>query len=673
MLTGSFATVGIVETGLPSRAGSSTADAIEAALRLLDVRLEAAVGSGMPLRAPLGFCAPLLGAETIRGTRFDRLRELFDLSPFDLGVLVMALAPELDLRYASVPGGPTVDLALNLMCANPAEKLRALGRLAPDAPLRRHQLVRLTWIGAERATLAATLRLDEVVLGFLLEHPWLDSRLATCCKIVGSVESVDIVGSGALTTSAAERAQILYVQARDLDETLTAVRKHSATATAMATATSVLVVDVEAAMWEGGDWDVLVAAALRAADLGGHAILMHRADVLLDVEHRARLGQMLRHLERRDRVAYLGGSGAWEASGIDRAATVITLPEIVSSPIVTREVWQRELARQQSAAAPEAVARLAATFVSLTANQIAGAVSHARRTRSDKSATLDAEALMEGARQQARGALRGLAQRVRIAPTLDDVILPAGTLAQLRELPSRVLQRATVLDDWGFAGPRAYGRGTAVLFSGSSGTGKTFAAAALAATLGQDLFRIDLAAVVSKYIGETKKNLARVFDAAERSDCVLLFDEADALFGKRSEVKDAHDRHSNQEVAYLLQRMEQFGGLAILTTNLPESIDEAFLRRLAMTVHFPVPDRAERLRLWQRALPETAPRSTDLDIAELAERFPITGGVITKTALAAAFFAAEQDVPISREHLLFVLEREAAVLGLPGMTTRVRR
>jgi SpoVK/Ycf46/Vps4 family AAA+-type ATPase len=280
---------------------------------------------------------------------------------------------------------------------------------------------------------------------------------------------------------------------------------------------------------------------------------------------------------------------------------------------------------------------------------------------------------MEGARQQARGALRGLAQRVHIAPTLVDVILPPGTLAQLRELPHRVLHRATVLDDWGFAGQRAYGRGTAVLFSGSSGTGKTFAAAAVAGELGQDLFRIDLAAVISKYIGDTQKNLARVFDAAERSDCVLLFDEADALFGKRSEVRDAHDRYANQEVAYLLQRVEQFGGLAILTTNMGGSMDEAFSRRLAMTVHFPLPDRADRRRLWERALPEAAPRSEDLDLAALADRFPVTGGVITKAALTAAFLAAEARMPISMDHLLLALEREAGDLGLPMAATRAPR
>ena len=186
----------------------------------------------------------------------------------------------------------------------------------------------------------------------------------------------------------------------------------------------------------------------------------------------------------------------------------------------------------------------------------------------------------------------------------------------------------------------------------------------LAAELGQDLFRIDLSAVVSKYIGETEKNLSRVFDAAERTDCILLFDEADALFGKRSDVRDAHDRYANQEIAYLLQRTDQFGGLAILTTNLGASIDQAFSRRLAMTVHFSMPDEASRRGLWERALPPAAPQADDLDLDLLARRFPISGGVIAKAALTTAYLAAESGSPMSMEHVLHALRREVAGLGI---------
>ena len=229
-------------------------------------------------------------------------------------------------------------------------------------------------------------------------------------------------------------------------------------------------------------------------------------------------------------------------------------------------------------------------------------------------------------------------------------MLPTAQLFTLRDIASHVRQRRQVYDAWGLGSKCARGLGISALFAGPSGTGKTMAAEVLAADLGLDLYRIDLSQIVSKYIGETEKNLRRVFDAAEAGGAVLLFDEADALFGKRSEVKDSHDRYANIEVSYLLQRMESYRGLAILTTNIKTALDEAFMRRLRFIVQFPFPDAMHRAEMWRRAYPHHTPVGA-LDFHRLA-RLNVAGGHIRNIALHAAFFAAEAAEPIGMSHLL---------------------
>jgi SpoVK/Ycf46/Vps4 family AAA+-type ATPase len=259
--------------------------------------------------------------------------------------------------------------------------------------------------------------------------------------------------------------------------------------------------------------------------------------------------------------------------------------------------------------------------------------------------------------------LGGLAQRIEPAAGWDDLILPAAQNATLRQIASQVRHRLTVHEHWGFAAKGSRGLGITVLFAGESGTGKTMAAEVLARELQMDLVRIDLAAVVSKYIGETEKNLARVFDAAEDSGTILLFDEADALFGKRSEVKDSHDRFANIEVSYLLQRMEAYRGLAILTTNQRSALDPAFQRRLRFVVTFPFPDVEQREAIWRGVFPADAPLR-DIDAGKLA-RLQMAGGHIRNIALTGAFLAAESGEPIDMEKLLLAAHCEAGKRDRP--------
>ncbi|MDQ6831685.1 MAG: ATP-binding protein, partial [Gemmatimonadota bacterium] len=271
---------------------------------------------------------------------------------------------------------------------------------------------------------------------------------------------------------------------------------------------------------------------------------------------------------------------------------------------------------------------------------------------------------------RARSSL-ALAAGVRVVhPTAcwDRLILSDDRQRQLRESLDRLTHQARVLDDWGFLAGRPGARGVRMLFAGPPGTGKTLAAEVLAHTLRVDLLIVDLARVVSKWIGETEKNLAEVFDAAERTQAVLLFDEADALFGKRTEVTDAHDRYANLETAYLLSRLERFDGLAILSTNLRENIDAAFTRRLEFVVDFDEPSLDEREALWRCHIPANAPLAEDVRLAELASLYPMVGGLIRNATVAAGFLASAADAPITRTDLVRAVRREYEKSGraFPG-------
>jgi SpoVK/Ycf46/Vps4 family AAA+-type ATPase len=271
--------------------------------------------------------------------------------------------------------------------------------------------------------------------------------------------------------------------------------------------------------------------------------------------------------------------------------------------------------------------------------------------------------LWEACRVEARPHLEDLAQRIEPVATWEDLVLPAPQTHALRDIAIHVLQRAKVYETWGFAARSGRGLGISALFSGPSGTGKTMAAEVLANAMSLDLYRIDLSQVVSKYIGETEKNLRKVFDAAEQGGAILLFDEADALFGKRSEVKDSHDRYANIEVSYLLQRMETYRGLAILTTNRKGALDDAFLRRLRFVVQFPFPDRDQRSAIWRRIYPYETP-TEGLDWSRLA-RLNVAGGNIRNIALHAAFLAAEADQPVGMDHVIEAARVEYAKLERP--------
>jgi SpoVK/Ycf46/Vps4 family AAA+-type ATPase len=347
----------------------------------------------------------------------------------------------------------------------------------------------------------------------------------------------------------------------------------------------------------------------------------------------------------------------------DKPLLKIELP--VPSFSIRRQLWQVHL-DGRSLLAPDVDLDALANKFRFTGGQIRDAVSAAcnlavGRGAEEKQITM--QDLYLACRTQSNQKLNALARKIQPRFIWKDIVLPRDQMAQLREITNYVKYRHVVFGEWNFERKLSLGRGLNVLFAGPSGTGKTMAAEIMAEELKLDLYKIDLSTVVSKYIGETEKNLDRIFREAQNSNSILFFDEADAIFGKRSEVRDSHDRYANIEISYLLQKMEEYDGIVILATNLRKNLDEAFARRMHFTVEFPLPEEADRYLIWQRVFPKEAPMSGNVDLSYMARQFKITGGNIKNIALGAAFLAADDGGKINIEHLVRATKREYQKIG----------
>jgi len=331
-----------------------------------------------------------------------------------------------------------------------------------------------------------------------------------------------------------------------------------------------------------------------------------------------------------------------------------------------RQLWQALSAQDGHRVSPTVDLDALADRFNFTAGKIRNALREASQlallhVRDDgEIATAD---LYQACRLQSSSKLGALARKITPCYTWQDIILPADRLAQLQELCGHVTYRQRVFEVWGFNRRIVLGRGLSILFVGPSGTGKTMAAEIIAGELGLEIYKIDLSCVVSKYIGETEKNLSHIFQEAEQANSILFFDEADAIFGKRSEVKDSHDRYANIEVNYLLQKMEEHEGIVILASNFQKNIDEAFTRRIRFVVEFPFPDEQYRYRIWKSVFPQDTSLSADIDFDFLAEKFRMAGGSIKNIALSAAFLAADNTGKVMMEHIIRATRREFQKMG----------
>jgi hypothetical protein len=565
---------------------------------------------------------------------------IFGLTSFERAVLLLCAGMELDSSVAGLCAAaagdprrewPTFGLAL---AAFPGAHWSAL---SPSRPLRSWRLVNLD----ERDGLATgRLRIDERILHYLVGVACVDERIS---GLLERVQGEDLPPS---QRAIAERAisvwvgtppgqELPVIQLCGRDESTAAIVAASACAGA---GMHLYALDARDIPVEAGERSEFIRLWEREVALGGAALLLRVQDDAGSELAAALAGRVKGPLMIAAREPLLLDAGINVKFDLGRP----TLGE-------QRELWLSALGDPQLNGQLDAIL----TQFDFAPGQIAAA--HLE--------SASAPSLWDACRTVARPRLDDLAQRIESTAGWDDIVLPAAQKEALREIAVHVKQRATVYYSWGFASKSSRGLGISALFAGASGTGKTMAAEVLGRELGLDLYRIDLSSVVSKYIGETEKNLRRVFDAAEEGGAILLFDEADALFGKRSEVKDSHDRYANIEVGYLLQRMEAYRGLAILTSNMKSALDGAFLRRLRFIVQFPFPDAGQRAEIWERVWPVDTPLDA-IDFKALA-RLNVAGGNIRNIALNAAFLAAEESAPVRMSHLLTAARTETGKLERP--------
>ena len=585
--------------------------------------------------------------------RLRRLARNFRLDEIDIELVLIAMAPDVDARFERLYGylqddvsrrRASVGLGLEL-CGLPSSSAYARSRLAAGAPLVDEYLVQVE--ENERPVLTRPLRVPDRVAAHLLGSDIPDAVIAALayhCEPAMPNQAATLVR---WMSDESSPKSLAYIRERP-----------GASGAALASSAfahvgrPTLALDLERLRTED-DVPLVAALAAREAGLTGAGVVAGPVEVLI-----ARGLPAVRAFSEMPALIVLVGARSWDPGWAREVPFICEAP--IPDALQRAELWRRNL----NGDTPPGL-DLAGTMAQfrLTAEQVHRAARAARMEAHAREVPLDEEELKAGARAQNAAGLERLARRIQPAVNFADMVLPPDTMAQLKELLTRARYREQVLDVWKMGGPSARRRGLTALFAGPSGTGKTMAAEVLASELGLDLYTVDLATVVDKYVGETEKNLDRIFAEAERINGVILFDEADALFGKRSEVSDAHDRYANVEVAYLLQRMELFDGIAILATNLRANLDEAFTRRLDSLVDFPEPEAEYRRRLWERSLGSTMPRAADLDLDFLADSFKLSGGAIRNIAVAAAYAAAEATHPLDMGDLVRATQREYMKLG----------
>ncbi|GAA3812880.1 ATP-binding protein [Sphaerisporangium flaviroseum] len=607
------------------------------------------------------------------------LGRLFGLTRFDVDVVVICLAPEIDRRYERLYAhlqddmahpAPTVELVLGLLYDDLRVRVAARERFGLGAPLLRHRLVTLAdgTSPPGGSLLTRSVRLDPRVVRFLLEDDEPDPFLRPYARLVRPRTPLDrLVFPAGLASRLAGLAGHL-----DCDLVLhfhgpEGTGKHTAAeALCHAWGADLLAVDAEpTADLQAEEFAALLALADREARLQGAIMYWENADALLAGDRPRKAAPLLAMLTESPWPAFLAGAAAWEPADAPDGLTFASVEFPVPGTAERLPLWRAALDGIGQGASGIDLAALSGRF-RLTGGQIAGAAATARGlayARTPGAPVVTEDDLEAACRRRSAPGLAALARRVPARHTWDDIVLPGDRMRQLQEIRDRIRHRSTVHETWGFGGKVVGGQGLSVLFAGPPGTGKTMAAGVLAGTLGLDLYKIDLSTMVSKYIGETEKNLARVFEEAEKGEAVLFFDEADALFGKRTQVRDAHDRYANLETSYLLQKMEEHEGVVILATNLGKNMDDAFVRRLHFTVDFPVPDAGDRLRIWTRIWPERAPLDPGLDLERLAGEIDLPGGNIRDIAVAAAFLAAADGGTIAMTHVRRAVSREYQKMG----------
>lgn len=604
----------------------------------------------------------------------EKICQSFGLSPFERDVLLLCAGVELDASFASLIADingdsqrnyPTFSLALAVL------ESPFWGALTPEAALRKWRLIE---VAPGNALTNSPLRIDEQILHYLTGIYHLDSRLKGIGTLVNKAEqlvpshwqlAMQMANTWYLAAPEEEILPILQLCGKDI-----ASQRAIASANCSQMNFIPYSIGVELLPNETGNLNLVKSLWEREFALNNTALLLEWDNYEgNDAKQERAIAQFIESIQ--SPVIIIS-----QERRRQRHRPIVAFDVDSPTSEEQRLLWQQSLKEFAPDISGE-VENLVSHF-NLSTPAIRSACLKARSLGKEgeegevfsKSSHTPHTLLWEICRNQARPRLDELAQRMDSGAEWDELVLPEMEKQVLRDAADQLRHRTKVYEKWGFGGKGKRGLGISALFAGGSGTGKTMAAEVLAREMRLDLYRIDLSAVVSKYIGETEKNLGRVFDAAEMGGVILLFDEADAIFGKRSEVKDARDRHANMEVAYLLQRMEAYPGLSILTTNLKNSIDQAFLRRIRFIVQFPFPDANQRAEIWRRVFPKNTP-TEGLDARKLA-RLNVAGGNIRNIALNAAFIAAQAGEVVQMQHILQAAKSEYTKMERPLTDNEVK-
>jgi ATPase family associated with various cellular activities (AAA) len=614
----------------------------------VDALLIAAGADGTLMTEPLPPLRP--------SPRFEQLAVRFGLNATEQDILLLSLAIELDARYATLFAylnddaarrRANADLAVRFFGTGWDERDQIRQALSPGSPLRRCGLLAgemTAWGSLQGEIMAAPIVIDYLLGGSAIRFARLEAKAP-------GPQNPDNAALVALLSGPAPQPILLLAGHGGTG------RAAFAGDIAGALGLPLAVADIRGG---GTDTDkaMMIDAAQLAARIDGAALLMLMPDepsAVIAARIVPDSGPLFLAIPPRS---------TWQRTLARKPCIVRHFT--VSAPTERREQWRRALKAESVRVSPAVTEAIAARY-RISATAIRSAV---RDIRLDQLASpgkivqSDIAALSTAARRQCSIDLGHLATQVAVRPGWNDLVLPPSIKSKLRDFADAACQRDKVYGDWGMGDVgRGVGCGLIGLFAGVSGTGKTMSAAVLARETGLDIWRIDLSAVVSKYIGETEKNLNRIFDGAKSGDAILFFDEADALFGKRSEVKDAHDRYANIEVAYLLQRLEEHDGVAILASNLSRNIDQAFIRRIHYIIDFPLPDATLRERLWRRAFSDRVPIAADIDYAMLGDAYILAGGDIRAAALDAAFQAASNGGCVDMAHIVRAISRQLLKQG----------
>lgn len=615
----------------------------------------------------------------------QRMVQAFGLSDLERQCVVMCLALEIDRKYETVYAylnddvtskAPSIYLLMQLLGLSVREVPAVRSYFEPYSPLHQYILV-LPKSGHKGAAahLSTPLKLDERMRDFILGSARLDSGLITYTNVVNP----DNLEKPLLLDEDKQEAMRKLVGHRlqnpDPGAPNTVIYLHGPAGAGRKTHVKNLsrhfsrllfMVDVEKMLNAEEPFIENVARLQREAVLHRALLCFDNFDVLLEEVNTnlKKLQDLLGLLHNCEPVSFLIGTKPWKPLNLLGGMGFVNVGFDLPNESERKLLWTA-FANQYKFAETVEWGEFAGKFrftPGQTANALAAA-QHLSLYRHPTDQRLEQADLYQACYAQASHRLEKKASKIVPRYNLDDIILPPEGTQLLMAVCNQVKYRHVVYGDWGFDKKLAYGKGLSAIFTGPPGTGKTMAAQIIAGTLGLELYKIDLSQVMSKYIGETEKNLQEVFDQAQTSNAVLFFDEADALFGKRSEVKDARDRYANLETAYLLQKMEEYSGVSILATNLLGNIDEAFMRRLQFIIEFPFPNAAYREKIWRRIFPSQAPLNDDIDFEFIAEKFEISGGNIKNIAISAAFYAAEQDKPISMEHIIRATRYELKKIG----------